>query len=506
VTAAGKLEQHKADRIRERRRVGGLGIWLLTLATFVVYSVTALLIHRRFGTAGYDLGIFDQAVRRYAHFQVPVVPLKGPDYNIWGDHFHPIIAVGAPLYWLWDDPRTLLVLQAALIAASVPVVYRFARRRTGERIALAICFGYAFSWAFQTMVNFSFHEVAWGVPILALAIDALDRQDDRQLLIFAGLLLLVREDMGVVVLVLGLLRVLRTPRRRIGIVLMVAGVLGYELATVVILPHFAPNGQFAYWQYGPTLGPDLKSAVVKAITQPWHLVDLFFSPWAKTKTLLLLVIPLALLPFRSRYALLALPLLAQRFFEPAERYRLWEPHYHYNALPWVILVLAMIDGAARLGVFGKARLSNLLAGWLVACTVLLIAFDRDVAVLHDLFSGKLFHLDAEMKAQAAATAQIPRDVCVEADDRIAGQITARDWVTIPGLGGYTADLIVLDLSQDSVGGNNGPPPAAALAQVVRRGYHLVFADGSLQIWQSPQFSGPSRNCAPLGAGLHPAGP
>jgi len=47
---------------------------------------------------GYDLGIFDQAVRRYAHFQAPIVTLKGDDFNILGDHFHPIIALWAPLY------------------------------------------------------------------------------------------------------------------------------------------------------------------------------------------------------------------------------------------------------------------------------------------------------------------------------------------------------------------------------------------------------------------------
>lgn len=505
MTAADQVSARATAELRPRRANRNVALWALSLGTFAVYAVTALLIHRRFGTAGYDLGIFDQAVRRYSHFLAPMVPLKGAGYNIWGDHFHPIIAAGAPLYWIWDDPRTLLVLQAALIAASIPVVYRFTRRRASERISLAICFGYGFSWAFQTMVNFSFHEVAWGVPLLALAVDALDRHDDRQLLIFAGLLLLVREDMGILVLVIGFLRVLRSPRRRIGIVLMLSGVVVYELTTAVILPHFSPTGQFAYWQYGPTLGPNLKSAVINGITRPWHLVNLFFDPWTKTKTLLLFLVPLAFLPFRSRYSLIALPLLAQRFFEPAVRYRLWEPHYHYNALPWVILVLAMVDGAGRLGIFGdrtvRAGLGGLVAGWLVVSTVLLIALDRDVAVLHDLVTGKLFHLDAEMKSQAAAVRQIPKDVCVEADDRIAGQLTARDYVSIPGLLGYRSDFIVLDLSQDTVGGNDGPAPGLALAETVRRGYHLVFVDGSLEIWQSPNYAGPSSACGPLGSGL-----
>ncbi|MGX7680968.1 DUF2079 domain-containing protein [Jatrophihabitans sp. DSM 45814] len=474
-------------------------LWLLCISAFVVYSLTALLRNRQFGTAGYDLGIFDQAVRNYAHFRAPIVALKGPGYNIFGDHFHPIIALAAPLYWIWDDPRTLLVLQAGLIAASIPVVYRFARRRTNEWASLAIGFAYAFSWAIQTMVNFDFHEVAWGVPILALAIDALDREDDRQLFIFAGLLLLVREDMGILLLLIGFLRIFRRPRWP-AIVIIVAGVAMYEIATSVILPHFSPSGQFAYWQYGPTLGPDLSSAIKNTLTKPWHTVHLFFVPWVKTRTLLLLVVPLAFLPFRSRYSLLALPLLAQRFFEPAERYRLWEPGYHYNALPWVILVLAMIDGADRLHIWAHARLTAALCVFLVACPIVITAANRNVAVLHDVFSGKLFKLDSEMRAQAATVAQIPRDVCVEADDRLAGHLTDRDYVTIPGLEGYRSDFVALDLSQKDVGGNNGPKPAAVFQTALNHGYRVVFSDGDLRLLQSPNYTGPSSQCKPMGSG------
>ena len=247
-------------------------------------------------------------MRRYAHFQAPIVPLKGMSYNIWGDHFHPIIATAAPLYWIWGHPETLLILQAALIASSVPVIYRFARRRTTSRASLVICFAYASSWAFQTLVDFQVHEVAWGVPILALAIDALDRADDKQLLIFAGLLLLVREDMGILVVLLGILRLFNRRRRWIGLILVAAGVIVYELATAVILPHFSPDQHFAYWQYGPTLGPNLGSALGHVVLHPLDTARLFFSPMIKTQTLLLFLVPVLFLALRSRYSILALPL------------------------------------------------------------------------------------------------------------------------------------------------------------------------------------------------------
>ncbi|MEO9240069.1 MAG: DUF2079 domain-containing protein, partial [Jatrophihabitantaceae bacterium] len=297
---------------------------LLSLLLFTVYSVYALARQSTYLTAGYDLGIFDQAVRNYAHLRAPLVPLKGSGYNIFADHFHPIIATATPLYWLWNSPAVLLLVQAGLVAASIPLVHRFAGRRMSSSAALVVAAAYGCGWAIQAMIDFDFHEIAYGVPLLAAAIDALDRRDDRTLLIAAGLLLLVREDMGAVLVMLGLLRLLRRPRA-IGFWLIAAGIVGYLLATSVVIPAFAPNGRFAYWTFD-ALGPDLPHALWNILAHPAHTVRLLFSPSVKAQTLAYLFVPLALLPLRSRYTLIALPLLAERLFN--SRDMVWTTHYH----------------------------------------------------------------------------------------------------------------------------------------------------------------------------------
>jgi hypothetical protein len=398
----------------------------------------------------------------------------------------------------------LLGLQAALLAASVPVVYRIATRRATPAAAWTVCFAYAAGWAFQTMVNFSFHEVAWGVPILALALDALDRGDDRRLLLWAVLLLSVREDMGILLVLLGGLRLLRPRPRRLGVALIVLGVAGYELATAVVLPAFAPGGHFAYWQYGPTLGADLPHAVLNLLLHPWRAGRLFFTPWAKTQTLVLLLGSLLFLPLRSRYAVLALPLLAQRFFEPKVRDNLWFPAYHYNALPWVILTVAMIDAAGRLGIWARPRLRALVLVLLAAAPVILIVADpavrgRHVAPLHGLFTGQVFATTDQMRAQQAVVDRIPRNVCVEADDRLAGHLTARDYVTLPPMQHGRADFVAIDLAQKDVG-NFGPTPATALATALGQGYVEVFQQRGLRLLRSATYRGPSPACHPLGSG------
>src|SRR5205814_145594 len=132
-------------------------------------------------------------------------------YNLLGDHFHPLIAVWAPLYWIWDDPRALLLLQAALFAASVVPVVRLAERRIGGRRALVVGLVYGLSWQLQQAVQFDVHEIALAVPLIAVVIDAIDRRSWRIVVLCCVLLLGVREDMGAFVVVAGFLVAFRSP-------------------------------------------------------------------------------------------------------------------------------------------------------------------------------------------------------------------------------------------------------------------------------------------------------
>jgi len=476
-----------------RTRIGAhWQVAVLTGLLFVVYGGYGLTRQATYLTAGYDLGIFDQAVRNYSRFRAPEVPLKGAHYNILADHFHPIIALAAPLYWIWDSPSVLLLVQMALIAASVPVVYAFALRRMPRTGALVVAGAYAVGWAIQAMVDFDFHEVAWGVPILAVAIDALDRRDDRTLLIAAGLLLGVREDMGAVLVMLGLLRLAWRPRRT-GYLLIGGGLAGYLLVTALVIPAFAPDGQFAYWTFD-ALGPDLPHALWTIVAHPVHTARLLVTPSIKAETLAYFLVPLALLPLRSRYSLIAVPLLAERFFN--SRDHLWTTHFHYNALPWLVLVLAMVDGGARLGVWRRVWLYRAMLAWLVIVPVYLTSVANITPpVLRRIALGQAWATNDHLRDQQAAVRQVPHDVCVSVDDRLATHLVTTNRVTLPGISTPRTDYVVLDLGQQEVG-YLLPTPQQVLADSRKAGFVEVFSQGNLLVLRSPDYTGPSTQCRP----------
>jgi uncharacterized membrane protein len=113
----------------------------LVVAFAAAYALVGLFKHWHFDSSAYDLGIFDQVIWRLSRFDAPTSSLKG-GLNIFGDHFHPIIALLAPVYWIAPRVEALIVAQSVLLAASIVPVFAFARRRlpAGQSVAIAIVY------------------------------------------------------------------------------------------------------------------------------------------------------------------------------------------------------------------------------------------------------------------------------------------------------------------------------------------------------------------------------
>ena len=131
-----------------------LAVAVLTAVPAAAYITYGLVQYATFRVGTFDLVIFDQAVRSYAHLHLGVSPVKGvqdgfgPAFSVLGDHWSPVIALLAPLYWIYDGPQDLIVAQGVLFALAVPPLWAFTRRvcaapspalrpwRSGSRSAL----------------------------------------------------------------------------------------------------------------------------------------------------------------------------------------------------------------------------------------------------------------------------------------------------------------------------------------------------------------------------------
>ena len=464
-------ERGAARKPGRRRAIRPLAIGLLTLLAATAYSAFALARFRTFRSASYDLVIFDQAVRSYAHLQPGISVMKGlhngfgPGFSVLGDHWSPILATLAPLYWVSNTPVNLLVAQAVLFALAIPPVWMFTRRAFGggTRATVAaylVSVSYALSWPIASAVGFDFHEVAFAPVLTAVALERLQAGRLRTALVALAALLLVKEDMGFLVAGVGIYVAVARPRVAgrpllTGLALVAVGLADSVLATYVLIPAFGGRSDY-YWAYG-ALGNNVPAVIGHIVTHPASSLQVLITPRVKVDTVAWLFAAFCFLPLRSPLTLAAVPLLLERMLDTRFP-NWWVTSFQYNAYLVIILLFAAVDGAARLEGTAAAvrkrfaarrRPAGQSAGGLplagsadpswssgtftLACSAVMIAVAVALvprfafgAALHPSF----YHRDARMDAAAAADAVVPTGVTVEAANHLGPQLSGRDTVLL----------------------------------------------------------------------------
>ncbi|MET0496090.1 MAG: DUF2079 domain-containing protein [Actinoplanes sp.] len=387
-------------------RRGAAAPYLLAAALFLSYACWSIHRHLRLRTSGYDLGIFNQAVRGYAGLGAPVSTIKGPGFNLLGDHFHPILAVLGPLYRLFPSPITLLVAQAALIAASSIPITRLATRRAGRAGGVSAGIAYGMSWGLQSAVDFDFHEIAFAVPLLAFGLTALVERRWTAAAAWTLPLIAVKEDLPATVAVIGLLLALRG-RRRLGAPMILIAIGSGLVIIGVILPALNPAHVYPY----------AASAALDGQGPPFRLL----LPAVKLHTLLWLLAPTLFLALRSPLLLAAVPTLAWRFWSTNPSY--WGTGFQYSAVLMPIVFVAFLDALTTTGTGRLARVAAHATGVIALAATILTPLP-----LRGLLTPGTGATDTEAGQVRLALARIPDDADVAADNRLAPQLTARSTV------------------------------------------------------------------------------
>ena len=341
-----------------------VGAWVL-----IAYSVGQW---RSMTVPSWDLAIFAELAKAYAHGQAPIVPIKGDDYNLLGDHFHPILVLLGPIWRLFPTPLALLVVQDLLLAVSAWPLTRLATRLTSRSIATALGLFYVLSWGLQGAAQAQFHEIAFAVPMLAWASVAFVERRWKACALWLVPLVLVKEDMGLTLIMAGGAMALRgwqearagepddagsgpakrrsgrfirawdeLPTVRLGAHLALFGLLAFILTVFIIVPLLSPTGS---WQYG--LGGNAGDGMTAAHTGG-TLLERLFSPTVKIATLFMLVCTAGGIGLASPWMALMLPTLGWRFLADKEAYWEWKL-WHYNAALIPIALGALLDVIARL--------------------------------------------------------------------------------------------------------------------------------------------------------------
>jgi uncharacterized membrane protein len=371
---------------------------LLFVVWFSAYSIRLHDAHR---THKADLGQIDLAIWNTAHGRF-VQEIKDDQVSTrLTDHVEPIFLPVSLVFWLWDDVRALLILQAAALAVGAWPIYRIAERRMrnaewaapGRRSAsfaawagAIFAIAYLLMPALQAAAVAEFHALALAPVFVAWALWAVESGRWRQFVVAALLLMSVQEGMALLAAMLGVYALAREsviargvfcpeaisssagdcfgpdagprndtardthrPTLLAGAAILILGLIWFYVTTFVIIPHYAAQtyglAQTPYVARYGALGESFGDVLKSLVARPGPALSIASEP-ARAQYLIRLLGATGFLALLGpEILLLSAPLLLANLFSSFPMQYFGELHYSAALTPY--LILAALVGFRR---------------------------------------------------------------------------------------------------------------------------------------------------------------
>lgn len=234
----------------------------LTGLFVLIYTATIFNHHNRFWFGNFDLGIFDQGIWLLSRLQNPYLTTRG--LHLFGDHATFIHILLAPIYWVWDDVKALLLVHILALAAGVFPLYEIAEKKLGSRwLPLVFCFSYLlFPALHYSILDQGYHPESFTVPLMLWSHLFLLRRSYRKYFLSVFLALICKEEIALTYFLYGLY-VAYKYNRRIGLVTSASAVIYLLFVFTVVFPFF--NGENVFYaqrtfgSFGETTEAKIKS-------------------------------------------------------------------------------------------------------------------------------------------------------------------------------------------------------------------------------------------------------
>jgi len=449
-------------------------VWLWALVEFAVLAALAV-VRTKLWTYGSDTGTFAQIVA--GTFSGMRDGLEGGSHFRY--HWSPSLALLWPFVAATHSALPLQLVQAGATAICAPLVALLARPRVGERVASGLGYLTLLYPPLLALGFDEFHELGLFTPlVLALFLFA----DRRRWLWFGSCALVaigLREDAALTLVVFGvaLVAIARhapAPRElaAAGAALAAGALLALVTYYGVITPRLGGWEPSHFYVYPFADGP--LALIVAPVLHPVEFARAIFT-FGRLTYVLEALVPLAFLPLRSRWSLLALPgaaivLLANSGY-------VWRMGDHYAAL-WIGWLL--VGTVAAVAAIESRASESVARRWTTAasalCAVFLIAFDP----LHPLHYLHPYYHDLADARRAIGC--VPKDASLATYDEWFSAVAAqRPNATIDRTSGVTYLVYAADFPGELYRTRIAP---ALAAQVAAGRYRAICRFGEVTAYEA----------------------
>ncbi len=344
------------------RRFAGVHVLAGMVALFIaVFGVLTWRQHSRYGTYGYDMGLYDQGIWLVSRFKTPFMTIRGLNY--FGHHVNLITLIFVPFYWLGAGPHLLVATQTVVMACGALPVYFYARDKTDEWFALVPAAAYLLYPAVQWINWWHFHPDALIITPLLFAWWLYTRGNWKWFVVAILITLSCKEDAAIAVMMMGVVMAVRGERRW-GLRTFGAAAVWYVIATKLIIPTVNGGGDPFYNDFFPGLGNSPPEILFNMVAHPTRWLRPALEPM-KTTYMWKLIAPVAGLPFLAPLVLLIS--IPQALVNVLSNRLTADIRFHYSSILVVGIFIATVEAYAwiakrgdwwRLGVASVLMLSS----------------------------------------------------------------------------------------------------------------------------------------------------
>ena len=299
----------------------------------VVYSLISLVNHYYFRTYALDLGLYTQALYKYARFQLADSNMVKDFYEpLLGGHFDLYLIIFSSLSFIFGTNTLLIVQIVAILSGGVGVYKLFDEKEKNTMAVWAMLYFYLFFGIFSA-VSFDYHSVVVASCLVPWFFYTIKHRKTGLAAMIFFLLLISQENVSLWIffVCLGLAIEYRREIKTLQLLLAFSGIALIYFVSVIlfIIPAFSEAGKYGGFLY-TNLGDTPGEALITLVTNPTDAVrKLFFNhtgnvygDYVKLEFHISILFSGVYLLFRKpAFLLMLVPLYAQKLFH--DSFRAW---------------------------------------------------------------------------------------------------------------------------------------------------------------------------------------
>lgn len=328
-------------------------IWLTISSLVVVYAGLFIAVsvgkYLNFLYCDWDLALYNQTLRGLLHGK-PYISLI--DVPFLGNHVEITLVGILPVYALFPHPVTLLIIQSLMLGLAAIPLFLITKHLLNDAWGVIFVIIYLIYPAVGYINLNEFHPESFLPFIQFFLLYFFIKNDFRKFAIFLFLCLFAKENMSLVIIMLGFYALIRRKEKKWVILPITSGVLWFLFYLKVLSPALS-GGKINFYDFYGHLGGNLGQIISTIILHPVQVMKFMFLPH-KLYYLMVLFGPLSFLSLLSPSILLiALPNFLQHFI--SSRITEVSLSFYYPSEMLAFIFISAIFGLSSLLKFSWVR-------------------------------------------------------------------------------------------------------------------------------------------------------